>query len=158
MDQKFIPDGFRYYDPEGRARRVDYIADDKGYRVKTTEPAADEEVVAIKAVDPVVPATKPVEVAPAAPAPAVPEVAKLPPVQPQPAPVVPEFALKPAVAAPVVAVASAQLVPEPKSGLNQPIAFHLPHVMPYYHGALPYRFAPYSFGFAHPTGNYAYAL
>lgn len=54
----------RYYDTEGRARRVDYIADENGFRVKpVAQPAAVEETVSIKAVDPPAPAvasTKPV--------------------------------------------------------------------------------------------------
>ena len=102
----------RFYDTQGRAQRVDYEADENGYRVKPAAPEAPEisSGTVVKAVEPVAEAAPVAEPAPAVEAVAVPAVADPAPAVAEPVvaeivPVsVPVAAAEPAPAAePVVA-------------------------------------------------------
>ena len=168
----------RYYDTEGRARRVDYIADEKGYRIKPE--VATDDAVNVKADEPEAPPAVKVDSPPTGDAPVVdPPVAseetKIQPladdppkteeVAPPPAeqPVV--EAQQPKVTAEVV-IPIEEMIAEPKSStledhlVNLPIMAYYRTSLPYYTAPPPFRYSPYAYGYniAYPFGgNYGYA-
>lgn len=156
---------FRYYDAQGRARTVNYEADDKGYRVlpatsedKPVEISKETDATVVKAAEPVVKVATEPEIKPAEP-----ETTKA--AEPAEKPTI-KFA-EPEVKSSATVVAAAE------PSIKVPAGF-IPLPVPYpgaayYRGALPYVQPlvhytpyPYSYGYSYtyPTSgaNYLYAL
>lgn len=167
---------FRYYDTEGRARRVDYIADEKGYRIKP-EVAADD-AVNVKADEPEAPPSVKVESPPTddatpivvpeevhhqLPAEDAPKTEQVHPAA-EDAPKTEEVkqvmdpwpaveTQQPKVTAEVV-IPVEELIAEQKSSsnvedhlVNLPIMAYYRTSLPYYTAPPPFRYSPYGYGY-----------